>query len=93
MDDAVRALKLVLKSDQWQAAYNAGNQLTVVEVPATQNAKHRIAFYKNYGQGEYPNVSAGLHRVTKMEATANIHAEIGIDGGGRVHIHTLYPKA
>lgn len=93
MDDAVKAMKLVLKSNQWKAAYNLSNKLTVVEVPATQDAKHRVAFYKTFGAGEDPNVSAGQHRVTKMESTANIHAEIGIDVGGRVHIHTLYPKA
>jgi hypothetical protein len=36
---------------------------------------------------------AGQHRVTKMESTAHIHAEIGVDVSGRVHIHALYPKA
>jgi len=93
MDDAVKALKIVLKSSQWQAAYNPANKLTVVEVPATQDAKHRVAFYKTFAEGEDANVSAGQHRVTKMESTAHIHAEIGVDVGGRVHIHTLYPKA
>ena len=93
MDDAVKALKLVLKSSQWQAAYSPSNKLTVIEVPATQDAKHRVAFYQTFGKGEDPNVSAGQHSVTKMESTANIHAEIGIDVGGRVHIHALYPKA
>jgi hypothetical protein len=93
MDDAVKALQIVLKSSEWQVAYNPANKLTVVEVPATQDAKHRVAFYKTFAEGEDANVSAGQHRVTKMESTAQIHAEIGVDVGDRVHIHTLYPKA
>jgi len=52
----------------------------------------RFAFYKTFAEGEDTNVSVGQHRVTMMESTARIHAEIGVDVGGRIHIHTLYPK-
>jgi len=93
MDNAVRPLSLVLKSSLWQTAYNFTNKHTVVEVPATRDAMHRVAFYRAFAEGEDANVSAGQHRFTKMESTAHIHAEVGTDVGGRVHIHTLYPKA
>jgi len=82
----------VLKSSLWQTAYNLTNKYTVVEVPATRDAKHRVAFYRAFAEGVDANVSAGQHRVSKMQPTAHIHVEVGADVGGRVHIHTLYPK-